>query len=284
LRAGRRESGDRPDLFEPSHRLQSRALRSPLPILLLLAVFGLAMGSAVTALAHRVPRDRSWVRGRSECPSCGARLGVRDLVPVLSFVASRGRCRHCGAGIAWRYPLTEILCAAWAVLLFRAVGLSPAYPFLALWGFLLVALMWIDLDFQLLPDVLTFPGTLLALAAALEWPQGAHRALLGVVAGSGTLWLLALAWERFRKIEGMGGGDIKLAAMFGVVLGWQLSLLTLMLAALAGSLWGAVLIARRTGDGKTALPFGTLLAPAAMAAFLWGEGWRDAYLALFAGG
>jgi leader peptidase (prepilin peptidase)/N-methyltransferase len=250
---------------------------------IVLALFGLVMGSAVTALAHRVPRGRSWVRGRSACPSCDTRLTPFDLVPLFSFAASRGRCRHCGARIAWRYPLTEVLCSLWAVLLFRAVGLSAAYPFLALWGFLLVTLMWIDLDFQLLPDVLTFPGTLLALAAALQWPEGAHRALLGVAAGSGLLGFLAWAWERFRKTEGMGGGDIKLAAMFGVVLGWKLSLMAVMLAALAGSLWGLVLIARGIGDGKTALPFGTLLAPAAMAAFLWGEGWKNAYLALFAG-
>jgi leader peptidase (prepilin peptidase)/N-methyltransferase len=255
-----------------------------LPLLIVVAVFGLVMGSAVTALAHRVPRDRSWVRGRSACPSCDARLGPLDLVPLFSFLASRGRCRHCGARIGWRYPITEALCALWAVLLFRAAGLSPSFPFLAVWGFLLIALMWIDLDFQLLPDALTFPGTIVALAAVLQWPQGAHHALLGVVAGSGLLWLLAWVWERFRKMEGMGGGDIKLAAMFGVVLGWKLSLLTVMLAALAGSLWGAVLIARGTGGGKTALPFGTLLAPAALAAFLWGEGWKNAYMSLFAGG
>ena len=85
-------------------------------------------------------------------------------------------------------------------------------------------------------------------------------------------------------MEGLGGGDIKLAAMFGVVLGWKLSLLTVMIAALAGSLWGAVLIARGAASGKTALPFGTLLAPAAMAVLLWGEGWKNAYLVLFVGG
>ena len=78
----------------------------------LAAVLGLVMGSAVTALAHRVPRDRSWVRGRSECPSCGARLGALDLVPLVSFFASRGRCRHCNTRIAWRYPLTELACGA----------------------------------------------------------------------------------------------------------------------------------------------------------------------------
>jgi leader peptidase (prepilin peptidase)/N-methyltransferase len=253
-------------------------------MLLLVAAFGLVMGSAVTSLAHRVPRDRSWVRGRSACTSCGAQLGALDLVPLFSFLASRGRCRHCGARIGWRYPITEVLCAAWAVLLFRAIGLTASYPFLALWGFLLIALMWIDLDFQLLPDVLTFPGTLVALAAALQWPQGAHHALLGVLAGSGLLWALAWAWEHFRRMEGMGGGDIKLAAMFGVVLGWKLSLLAVMLAAFAGSVWGLVLISRGMGNGKTALPFGTLLAPAALFAFLYGEELKNAYLHLFAGG
>jgi leader peptidase (prepilin peptidase)/N-methyltransferase len=229
-----------------------------------------------------VPRDLSWVRGRSACPSCGAELGARDLVPLFSFLASRGRCRHCAAPIALRYPLTELLCGLWAVVLFRAVGLSPVYPFLALWGCLMIALMWIDLDFQLLPDALTFPGTLLGLAAALQAPEGARKALLGVVAGSGILWLLAWFWRNVRKVEGLGGGDIKLAAMFGAVLGWKLSLMTLMLAAFAGTVWGGILIARGTGSGKTALPFGTLLAPAAMVALLWGESWKDAYLALFA--
>src|SRR5215470_7811233 len=92
-------------------------------MLLLVAAFGLAMGSAVTSLAHRVPRDRSWVRGRSACPSCGAQLGALDLVPLFSFLANRGRCRHCGARIGWRYPITEMLCAAWAVLLLRAIGI-----------------------------------------------------------------------------------------------------------------------------------------------------------------
>jgi leader peptidase (prepilin peptidase) / N-methyltransferase len=245
------------------------------------AVLGLVMGSAVTAIAHRVPRERSWVQGRSGCPSCGAALGARDLVPVLSFALSRGRCRHCGARIGWRYPITELWCAAWAVLLFARVGLVPALPLLAIWGYLLVALFWIDLDFQLLPDVLTLPGTLLGIGAALTLPGGARHAILGIVVGSGVLWLLAFGYLKLRKMEGMGGGDIKLAAMFGAVLGWQLTLLTLFLAALAGSLWGAALIARGQGGGKTALPFGTLLAPAAMVAFLWGDFWIRAYAGLF---
>jgi len=250
---------------------------------LLAGCFGLVMGSAVTALAHRVPRGTSWVRGRSACPSCGATLTPLDLVPVLSFALARGRCRHCGARIAWRYPITELACAAWAVLLVDRVGLQWGFLLVAPWGFLLIALTWIDLDFQLLPDALTFPGTLLGIGWAVLQPAGVHHALLGVLVGSGILWALAELWIRVRKIEGLGDGDIKLAAMFGVVLGWRLTLVTLFVAALLGTLWGVTLIVARRGTGRTALPFGTLLAPSAMAVFLWGDGWMRAYTSLLFG-
>jgi leader peptidase (prepilin peptidase) / N-methyltransferase len=249
-------------------------------------VYGLVMGSAVTAIAWRVPRGRSWARGRSACPACEAPLGPLDLVPVLSFALARGRCRHCGKPIGWRYPLTELACAAWAVLLFLEVGPTWTFVPLSLWGFLLVALLGIDLEFRLLPDALTLPGVLLGVAAsllALGWLPGALHALLGIVAGSGILWFLAWAWITFRKVEGMGMGDVKLAAMFGAVLGWQLTLLTLFLAALAGSLWGGVLMLRRRGGMRTELPFGTFLAPAAMIVFLWGQGWIHAYVGVLTG-
>jgi leader peptidase (prepilin peptidase)/N-methyltransferase len=253
---------------------------SEVVVYVLAGVLGVVMGSAVTAIAWRVPRGRSWVRGRSACPNCRHELEFLDLVPVLSWMFHRGRCRHCGASISLRYPITELMCGAWAVLLLRQVGLGWSYPLLAVWGFLLIALLWIDLDFQLLPDVLTFPGTLIAVAAALTLPGGARHALLGVATGSGILWLLAWGYLRVRKIEGMGYGDIKLAAMFGAVLGWQLTLVTLFLAALAGSIWGGILMLRRRGDGQTALPFGTVLAPAAMVVFLWGADWINAYTRL----
>jgi leader peptidase (prepilin peptidase)/N-methyltransferase len=252
-------------------------------IAVLIALLGLVMGSAVTALAWRVPRRISWIRGRSACTSCGSPLGPADLVPVASFLLARGRCRHCGARIARRYPITELMCMLWALLLYQRVGLVGAYVPIALWGFLLVALLWIDLEFQLLPDALTFPGTLIGILGSLlllGFEPGARHALLGVAAGSGLLWLLAWVWITFRKVEGMGGGDIKLAAMFGSVLGWQLTLLALFLAALAGSLWGLVLMARHRGGMGSLLPFGTLLAPAAMVAFLWGHTWLAAYLRL----
>ena len=201
-------------------------------------------------------------------------------MPVLSFALSRGRCRHCGAK-SWRYPITELWCGLWAALLFLHVGISWSLPLPGVWGFLLVALFWIDLDVQLLPDVLTLPGTLLGIAAALTMAGGAQRALLGVITGSGVLWVIRWGYFQVRSIEGMGFGDVKLAAMFGAVLGWKLTLITFFLAALAGSIWGGLLIARKQGGAKTALPFGSLLAPAAMVAFLWGDLCVAAYMRLF---
>jgi leader peptidase (prepilin peptidase) / N-methyltransferase len=250
----------------------------------LAGLLGLILGSAVTALAWRVPRGVSWVHGRSACPSCGHVLGARDLVPVLSWISTRGRCRHCGTPVSPRYPLTELWCAAWCVLVVRHLGLVPALPFVLLWGILLVALTWIDLDHQLLPDVLTLPGTLIGVAAAALTPGGLGNAMFGMLVGSGTLSLLAWGYLKVRKIEGMGGGDIKLAAMLGAVLGWKLVVLTFFLAALTGSLWGGWLILRKRGDGLTALPFGTLLCPAGMVAYLWGPAWIMLYFRMWRGG
>lgn len=246
-----------------------------------LALLGLVAGSAVSAVAFRLPRGISWTVGRSRCTSCGAQLGALDLVPLFSYLLSRGRCRHCRASIGWRYPLTEVVCAAWTVLLYLKTGPVPAFPLLALWGYVLVTLMWIDLDYQILPDELTLLGTLLGLGAAFTVPGGGREALWGIVLGSGVLWLLGWAYYKVRGVEGMGGGDVKLAAMFGAALGWKLTLVTLFLAALTGSVWGLALIARHRGSGKTALPFGTLLAPAAMLACLWGAGWLESYAGLF---
>jgi len=206
-------------------------------------------------------------------------LGPLDLVPVLSWALARGRCRFCRAPVSVRYPLIELACGAWALLAWLRLGLVPELAPVLLWGWLLVTLTVIDLDFKLLPDALTLPGTLIALAAALLGP-GMRHALLGIVVGSGYLWLFAWIWATFLKRDGMGGGDIKLAAMFGALLGPLGAFVTITLAALGGAVAGAVLMARGKGGMRSELPFGTFLAPAAMAVFLWGDRWADAYLAL----
>jgi leader peptidase (prepilin peptidase) / N-methyltransferase len=247
--------------------------------LTILAVLGAVLGSGMTALAWRLPRKQSWVAGRSRCTACGRVLGPLDLVPVFSWLFSLGRCRACGARVSVRYPLMELACAAWAVLIGLKLGWTVALAPVLLWGVLLVALFMIDLEVQLLPDALTFPGTLLALVAAALGP-GLRHALLGIVVGAGYLWLFLWLWEKVLKREGMGGGDVKLGAMFGALTGPVGAFVTISLAAFGGSLVGLVLMATRRGNMRTALPFGTFLAPAAMAAYLWGQGWVDAYLGL----
>lgn len=246
---------------------------------IVVTLLGLVMGSAVTALSWRVPRGQSWVHGRSKCSGCGHVLGPLDLVPVLSWALAGGRCRHCKTPVSARYPLIEVICGAWALLSWAKIGLVPEWGFLALWGFLLVALLWIDLDFQLLPDVLTLPGTLIGIGYALAGP-GARHAMWGMLVGAGLLWLVAELYFRIRKVDGMGGGDVKLAAMFGAVLGPELALLTIFLAAFAGTAVAVVMMARGKAGMQTALPFGVFLAPAAMIAFLWGDGWLSAYFGL----
>ena len=244
-----------------------------------LFVFGAIFGSGVTALSWRLPRGESWVRGRSRCPACGHTLGALELIPVLSWGLARGRCRFCAAPVSVRYPAIELACALWSLLAWVKLGLVPELVPVLFWGWLLVTLTVIDVDWKLLPDALTFPGTLLAVAAALLGP-GARHALLGIVVGSGYLWLFAWIWTTFLKREGLGGGDIKLAAMFGALLGPVGAFLTITLAALGGSLAGGWLMLKGRGGMRSELPFGAFLAPAAMAAFLWGERWADAYVSL----
>ena len=245
----------------------------------ILFALGAVFGSAVTALSWRLPRNQSWVHGRSRCPSCGHTLGPLELVPLLSWLTARGRCRSCGSRVPARYPLIELSCALWAVLAWQRLGLVPELAPVLLWGWIMVALVVIDADFQLLPDALTFPGTLIAVAAALIGP-GPRHALLGIAVGSGYLWFFAWAWRTFLKREGMGGGDIKLAAMFGALLGPVGAFLTITLAAFGGALTGSLLMARGRGGLRTELPFGVFLGPAAMAVFLWGDGLAAAYLRL----
>lgn len=241
-------------------------------------VLGLILGSAVTALAWRLPRGESWVHGRSRCPSCGHVLGVPDLVPILSWALNRGRCRHCRTRVSVRYPLTEVLCGTWSVLCWRSMGPTPAFPFVLLWGVMLVALMSIDLEVQLLPDVLTYPGAVIAIGVGI-WSHGWVHVALGIAVGSGYLLAFLLFWQFVLKRDGMGWGDIKLGVMYGALLGPLNAFVTIVVAAFVGSFAGLVLMLRGRGGMKTALPFGLFLCPAALAAFLWGERAVHAYMA-----
>lgn len=250
------------------------AVTLPPPALLvpLAGALGLVFGSFLSALTWRLPRGDSVARGRSACPTCGHALTARDLVPVLSWLLARGRCRHCAAPVPARYPLIELTAAALlAVIAWRAGALDwppAALAAAALLALVLLALAVVDLEHGLLPDVLTLAAAApaLALRLILDGPQGLLLGGLGALVGGGGAWLLRVAFRRFTGRDGLGLGDVKFLALAGLLLpptGWPVYLF------LAGCLGvGLGLVWRATGRGAT-FPFGPALILALLAVVLW---------------
>ena len=243
---------------------------------------GLAAGSFLTVLIHRLPAGESVARPRSRCPGCGAEIGGRDNVPVVSWVLLRGRCRQCGMGISAVYPLTELATAA----LFVATALLYRNPWRAAMLCAFLALMpavtVIDARHRIIPNRLTYPALIgfpvfVLIAWALGAPLDPLRAGLGFAAYGGGLLVVALV------SRGMGMGDVKLAGVIGVVLG-SLGLRFVAVAAGAAIVLGGVggLLALLLGRSrKDAIPFGPYMAVGAMVAVLAGERLAAAYLDLY---
>lgn len=236
-------------------------------------VFGLLIGSFLNVVIHRLPRNQSIVRGRSMCPTCRATVRWFDNIPLVSWLALRGKCRACGWKIPFRYPLVELLTGLAAAGAVWASGLTLA----ALWVFLFIAVMiaitFIDWEHQIIPDPLSLGGTLLGwVGAALGFLDVTLlQSIVGAVVGAGLILAIALGYKAARKVDGMGGGDVKLMAMIGAFLGWQMVFAVLFLAAFAGSVYGVILLKRSGADGKTAVAFGSFLAPAAILMWFAGE-------------
>jgi leader peptidase (prepilin peptidase)/N-methyltransferase len=244
----------------------------------LAAAFGLIWGSFVNVLIYRLPRDRSVIFPPSACPACKEKIAPYDNVPILSYVFLRGRCRHCKAPVSLRYPAVELLVGAASVIAYLRHG--PGLEYLVEFGFVaaMVALVFIDYDHQILPNVITIPGTIVGvLLAGIRQPITVTEALAGALLGAGVLFLVAEVYLRVRKIEGLGMGDVKMMAMVGAFLGWKGVLLTLFAGSLLGSLVGLALMAARGKDLKTALPFGSFLGIAATATLFLGPPLIDWY-------
>ncbi len=247
----------------------------------LLAVWGLAVGSFLNVCIHRLPTGQSVVRPPSHCPACGHRLAWFENVPVLAYLVLRGRCRQCGARISPMYPLVELATAGVFVGTYLMVGLGPLLVPRLVFASAMIVLFMIDLQHRLLPNVITVTGIVLGFVFSLTAPPGWRASLIGIVAGGGVLLLIAKSYEWLRKEEGLGMGDVKMLAMIGAFLGWQLMLVTLVLSSVAGSLVGILLIATRRGSMKYALPFGTFLALGALAAAAFGDRLLAWYLGFY---
>ncbi len=244
--------------------------------------FGLAFGSFTNVVICRLPLGKSVVFPPSACPHCEGLIRPYDNVPVLSYIFLLGRCRQCKTGISPRYPFVEAVVGAASLYAYLRHGLS--LELFCEVGFVvaMVALVFIDYDHRILPNVITLPGT--AAGLLLAWPRETitlTEALLGAALGAGLLFLVSEVYFRLRNIEGLGMGDVKMMGMVGAFLGWKGVLLTLFLGSFVGSIIGLGLMVVRGRNLKSALPFGTFLGLAALATLYVGPNLVEWYSGFF---
>lgn len=260
-------------------------------------VFGAIIGSFLNVVIHRVPLEESIVFPNSRCPSCGAVIAFYDNIPVLSYALLLAKCRHCKEHISFRYPAVELLTAALFIGVAWHDGLSAALPFDLVFASALLSLVFIDAEHMILPNVITYPGIVFAVVARVAipyltntphfddlpslshgafsnmpiWVTSLAGALVGALLGGGSLWLMGWTWEKLRGIEAMGLGDVKMMFMVGAYLGWRLTILTIFVGVLTGSVVGILLMARQgQRNMQMLLPFGVFLGFGAIAALLFG--------------
>lgn len=247
------------------------------PLWLLIVVcgaFGLAIGSFLNVVIYRVPRKESIVSPPSACPSCGTQLAVRDNVPVLSWVLLGGKCRSCRASISWQYPVVELLTAALFAGVAARFGYDWAVPaYLALFAGL-VALSWIDVERMVLPKAIVYPvsilvATLLLVPAAVygAW----HSYWVAWAFAGGWFLVFYLMWYVSPKL--LGFGDVRLAPVLGLGLGWlgwRYVLLGFFAANVIGAVIGIALIFSKHMDRQQRIPYGVFLGLGTAFAVYWG--------------
>ena len=247
----------------------------------LFAVLGAVMGSGLNCLALRLASGQKWSgKERSACPACGHTLGAGELIPLVSWLVQRGKCRHCGAKVSPRYPITEaILAALFVALLFKFdLTLNLITP--VIFVCCLFCLSLVDLDIQIIPDrFILIP--LMARAIELAVTGGIRGLLLGILPGvivAGSVLILSLIMDKVLKKDTMGGGDIKLLAVIGCFLSLPECLLMVMIACVVGIVMASVLMKL---DSETAFPFGPALSIAAVITMFIGSPIISWYTSLF---
>ncbi|MFQ5513076.1 MAG: prepilin peptidase [Myxococcota bacterium] len=230
-------------------------------------VLGCTVGSFLNVVIHRLPRGESLVRPGSHCPRCAATIPPWANVPLLGYALLRGRCVRCQGPISARYPLVEALTGGLFLALFLRWGLTPVLGVYWPLGATLIAVTFIDLDHQIIPNAITIPGMGIGLASAwaCPFPPGPVDALLGFAGIGGLLWGISALYERRTGRIGLGMGDVKLMAMLGAFLGLQATLGILVLGSLLGLGQAAVLLALHRAGRLTRIPFGPALAIAGAA-------------------
>ena len=261
-----------------------------------IALFGLVIGSFLNVVIHRLPRGESIVLPASHCGACNTPIKTYDNLPLLSYILLGGRCRSCRKPISLRYPAVEALTALLFVAAYVARGtIGLAFVFDCIFIALIIPLVFIDADRQILPAKITHPGLLFALVARIfapnlfgmspdrfgaaymlgladgpDWYVSLVGAAAGGLLGGGGLFLIGLLYEIIRKEEGLGLGDVSMMCFVGAYLGWELTLVTVMLGSLIGSLIGIGLMLMKGRTLKLKLPFGVFLGAGAVTSLLVG--------------
>ena len=259
---------------------------------------GAIIGSFLNVVIHRVPNEESIVFPNSACPKCGNAIKFYDNIPVLSWLILGGKCRNCKEKISFRYPAVELLTALLFILTFSQIGPTAFLPVALIFVTTIIALVFIDAENMILPDVINYPLLVFALLVRLifplfisaefftdlnfapltmlktypVWLVSLLGAILGGLVGGGFLWLVGFIWEKLRGVEAMGLGDVKIMFAVGALLGWRLTLLSIFLGAFSGAIIGLFLIFRqKEKDFQAQIPFGVFLGIGSILALLFGE-------------
>ncbi|SNZ03994.1 type 4 prepilin peptidase 1 Aspartic peptidase. MEROPS family A24A [Persephonella hydrogeniphila] len=249
-------------------------------LILLFFIFGSIIGSFLNVVIYRIPRGKSIKKPAfSFCPECGEKIKWYDNIPLLSYFILRGRCRYCKGKISIRYPFVEFLTGIASVMAFLKTGLS--YDYIFTFGFisLMIAITFIDIDFRIIPDELNLIGFIMGIVySAIK--SNLVESLLGSLIGAGFLWGIAYIYLRFRGIEGLGMGDVKMMAFVGAYTGWFGALFTIFVGSFIGAVAGIIgaYLSKSEEKGKFEIPFGPFLSFAAIIYIFFGDIIKNWYL------
>jgi len=245
--------------------------------IIFLAILGAAVGSFLNVCIDRLPRRQSLLRPPSHCDGCKVPLRWTELLPIISFLTLRGRCRSCHVSIPLRSPLVETIMAASFGLLVYYFGLGPQSAIFAFYIAIFTVIFFIDLEQGIIPNRVIYPAAGVAVLLSLFLPEvGLLRALIGGILGFGLIFGIYLAAR-----GGMGSGDVKLAGLIGLAAGFPAVVPSLLLACLGGGITTFILLGLRRKQRKDPVPFGPFLAVGALAGLLWGTQMVEVWMNLF---
>lgn len=246
---------------------------------LIIFAFGTCVGSFLNVCICRIPAGKSIILPPSSCPECSAQIRFYDNIPIISYLILFGKCRYCKTAISIQYPFVEILTGFFAVLVLYYFGFSTTALIYFIFIASLIVITFIDLKEQIIPDNITLSGIVIGFASSFILKDMTPlNSLFGIVSGGGTLFLIAYGYERFRGIEGMGGGDIKLLAMCGAFLGWKAVIMTIFIGSFVGAAAGILVMLLQKKDTKHPIPFGPFLSIGSITYLFFGDSLIKWYL------